>query len=362
MIPRPVEAHAHVPVDLERSPGPWVPPGLGPTYVQLLLLCVALLFCVLLHVVRSLRLSTVDTSSTSPSCELTVEDKELCEPQQDDHSLEKSIQPSHSTTEPARGWWWVDALLGRDGGEDEATAAAARSMVIQTHQQLIWPVQNDPDVRGHKNPIPYYRPQQQKPPISMAKLIMSRHVRSSHFVFPTLRLIIFSTNSPGSSASTTTVTTETHCHHGDDNTATLTTPLPTSLVLCIKSYDHLRTPTLDCAPSVPPSSAFVLVFCPRGDCKPVWNRFAIFRSRSIISHCRYFIHYTFPGISLLTASVIPLITFGPVSILNFPRYSSVVTQWILLPLLFVRLFLFLRFSPYPFYSANDSVIFSSSPH
>jgi hypothetical protein len=182
MIPRPVEAHAHVPVDFEHSSGPWVPPEFRPTYVQLLLLCVVLMFCVLLHVVRSLRLSRVDASSTSSSCGLTIGDKELCEPQEDDQSPEKSIQQSRSANEPTRGWWWVDALLGRDGEEDEATASAARSMVIHTHQQLVWPVQNDPEIRGHKNPMPYYQPRQQKPPISMAKLIMSRHVRSSHLV------------------------------------------------------------------------------------------------------------------------------------------------------------------------------------
>jgi len=178
MIPRQVEVRAHVPVDFERSSGPWTPPEFHPAYVQLLLLCAAFLFCLMLHVVRSLRLPKAGT--TSASCGLAIGGKELCESQEESQLSEKSAPQSLPTTAPRRGWWWVDALLGRDTEEEEAIASAARSIVIETHRQLVWPVQNDPGARGYGNSIPYYQPRQQRPPISMAKLIMSRHVRSSH--------------------------------------------------------------------------------------------------------------------------------------------------------------------------------------
>ncbi|KAF9781102.1 hypothetical protein BJ322DRAFT_1079055 [Thelephora terrestris] len=173
MIPRPVEAHIHGSVDFERSSGPWIPAGFRPTYVQLSLLCAALVFCVLLHVVRSLCFSRAKTSSTSSS--LTVGDKEFCEPQEEGQPSEKSAPHSLSASAPGRGWWWVDALLGRDVEEDEAAANAARSMVFQNHNRLVWPVQNDPEARGYKNSTPCYQPREPRPPISMAKLIMSRH-------------------------------------------------------------------------------------------------------------------------------------------------------------------------------------------
>ncbi|KAF9648243.1 hypothetical protein BDM02DRAFT_2332632 [Thelephora ganbajun] len=175
MIPRPVEVYAHVPVNFERSSGPWTSTEFRPTYVHLLSLCAALLFCLLLHVVRSLRLSGAGTSPTSSSCGLAVGDKELCEPPEESQLLEKSAPQSLSGSVPRRGWWWVDALLGRDAEEEEAVANAAHSMVVHTHHQLAWPVQDDPVLQGHRNSILYYQPRQQRPPISMAKLIMSRH-------------------------------------------------------------------------------------------------------------------------------------------------------------------------------------------
>lgn len=177
MIPPPVEEHPYISVDFERSSGPWTPPELCPTYVQLLSLCAALLFCLLLHVVRSLRLSRAGISSTSSSSGLTVGDKELCQPQEEGKLSEKLAPQSSSESAPGRGWWWVDALLGRDAEEDEAVANAAHSMVIQTHHQLVWPGQNNLGVEGDKNSIPYYQPRQQRQPISMAKLIMSRHAQ-----------------------------------------------------------------------------------------------------------------------------------------------------------------------------------------
>lgn len=180
MTPPPVEVRTHVPVDLERSSSLWTPTGFHVTYVQLLSLCAAVLFCLLLHVVRSLRHSRAGTHSTSSSCGLATEDKELCELQEQNQLAEKSPSEPSSAGAPRRGWWWVDVLLGRDAEEEEAVVNAARSMVLQTHHQLVWPVQNDPGVRGYRNPISYYQPRQQRPPISMAKLIMSRHVRSSH--------------------------------------------------------------------------------------------------------------------------------------------------------------------------------------
>jgi len=175
MIPRQAEVHAHVPVDFGRSPGPWIPTGLHSTYVQLLLLCVALLFCLMLHVVRSLCLSRAGATSTSSSCGLAIGDKEICEPREENQVSEKSAPQSFPAGAPRRGWWWVDALLGRDSEEEEAAANAARSMIIQTHHQLVWPVQDDPGVREYRSSIPYYQLRQQRPPISMAKLIMSRH-------------------------------------------------------------------------------------------------------------------------------------------------------------------------------------------
>lgn len=180
MTPPPVEVRTHVPIDLERSSGLWTPTDFHPTYVQLLSLCAALLFCLLLHVVRSLRLPRAGTSPTSSSCGLAVGDKALCEPQEQNQLAEKSTSQSSSASAPRR-WWWVDVLVGRDTEEEEAVANAARSMVIQSHHQLVWPVQkNEPRVRGYRSPIPYHQPRQQRPPISMAKLIMSRHVRTSH--------------------------------------------------------------------------------------------------------------------------------------------------------------------------------------
>lgn len=180
MTPPPVEVRAHVSIDFERSSGLWKPTEFRPTYVQLLSLCAVFLFCLLLHVLRSMRLSRVGTNSTSSSCGLAVGDKGLCEPQEQAQLAEKSTLQSLSAGAPRRGWWWVDALLGRDSEEEEAVANAARSTVIQAHHQLVWSVHNDLEVHGYRNPIPYYQPRQQRPPISMAKLIMSRHVRSSH--------------------------------------------------------------------------------------------------------------------------------------------------------------------------------------
>lgn len=180
MTPPPVEVRTHVPVDLERSSDLWTPTAFHLTYVQLLSLCAAVLFCLSVHVVRSLRHSRAGTHSTSSSFGLAVGDKELCEPREQNQLAEKSASQPLSTGGPRRGWWWVDVLLGKDAEEEEAVANAARSMVLQTHHQLVWPVQNDPGVRGYRNSIPYYQPRQQRPPISMAKLIMSRHVRSSH--------------------------------------------------------------------------------------------------------------------------------------------------------------------------------------
>ena len=182
MIPRPVEVRAHAPADFERSSGPWTLAGFLPTYVQLLLLCAAFLLCLLLHVARSLRLHKTGAGSTSSTSGLTVGDKEFCEPREESQLSEKSIPQSPPESAPKRGWWWVDALLGRDAEEEDTLTNAARSMVIQTHQQLVWPVQNNPGVQGYGNPIPYYQPRQQRPPISMAKLIMSRHVRFSHSI------------------------------------------------------------------------------------------------------------------------------------------------------------------------------------
>lgn len=176
MIPPLVEAYEHAPVDLERSSGSWIPTEFFPTYVQLLLICAVLLFGVLLHVLRCLRHSRAGTSS---SCRLAVGDKELCEPQKEYQLSEKSAPQSSSASAPGRGWWWVDALLGRDA-EEEAVVNAACSMVIQTHRQLACPEQNDLELQGYKDSITYYRPQEPRRPISMAKLIMSRHVRSSH--------------------------------------------------------------------------------------------------------------------------------------------------------------------------------------
>lgn len=182
MIPRPVEAHEHAPVDSERSPGSWILTEFHPTYVQLLLLCAVLFFLVLVHVLRSFRLSRAGTGCTLPSCRLTVEDKELYEHQNEYQLSEKSAPQSSSESAPGRGYWWVDALLGRDV-EEEAIANAARSMVIETHHQLAFPVQNDPELQGYKDSILYHPPRQQRPPISMAKLIMSRHVRSPRIPF-----------------------------------------------------------------------------------------------------------------------------------------------------------------------------------
>ena len=180
MIPPPVEARPHTSVGFERSSGPSIPLQFRLTYVQLLFLCAVLLFCMLLHVVRTLCLSRADPSSTSPSCAFTVGGKQLCEPQEEGHLSEKSmLQPSPANA-PGRGWWWVDALLGRDTEEDEAVSDVARSMVIQTQQQLVWPLPSDHELRGYKNSIPFNHQRQQRPPISMAKLIMSRHVRPSH--------------------------------------------------------------------------------------------------------------------------------------------------------------------------------------
>jgi len=180
MIPPPVEVHTHVPVDFGRSSGRWTPVGFRPTYVQLLSLCAALLFCLLLYVVRSLRLARAGITSTSSSCGLAVDDKESCEPREENQVSEKSAPQPSSATAPRKGWWWwVDALLGRDAEEEEAVANAARSMVAQTHHQLVWPTQIDSGVLGNSNSIPCYQPRQ-RPPVSMAKLIMSRHVRPSH--------------------------------------------------------------------------------------------------------------------------------------------------------------------------------------
>lgn len=180
MIPPPVKAHEHVPLDLERSSGSWLPTGIRPTYVQVLLLCAVLLFCLLARVLKSLRLSSrADTSTTLSSCRSTIGDKELCEPQKECQLSEKSAVQSSPASAPERGWWWVDALLGRDADE-EAAASAAHSMVTQTHNQLVSHVQNDPELQGYKDTIPFPQLRQQRPPISMAKLIMSRHVRSSH--------------------------------------------------------------------------------------------------------------------------------------------------------------------------------------
>lgn len=182
MIPRPVESHPHRPVDFERSSGPWIPTEFRPTCAQLLLLCVALLFCVLLHVVRSLRRSRADASSIPSSCGLTIGDQQLCEPREEGQSSEKLTLQLQPASAPGRGWSWVDALLGRDSEEDEAVAKAARSMVTQTHSQLILSVHNDLEAREYKNPIPCYQERPERPPISMAKLIMSRHVRPSHSI------------------------------------------------------------------------------------------------------------------------------------------------------------------------------------
>ena len=188
MIPRPVELRTQPSVDFERSSGPWSPAEFRLTYVQLLSLCGVLLFCLLLHVVRSLRLHRAVTGSASSSCRLVVGDKELCAPLEESQPLEKPASQSLSESAPSGGWRWVDALLGRDAEEEEAVVNAARSMIIQTHRQLVWPVQNDPVAGVYKNSTPYQQrhqqqqqqQQQQRPPVSMAKLIMSRHVRSSH--------------------------------------------------------------------------------------------------------------------------------------------------------------------------------------
>jgi len=176
MIPRPVEVHAQVPVDFGRSSGHWTPAGFRLTYVQLLSLCAVLLFCLLLHVVRSLRLSRTGITTTPSWCGSAVGDKESCEPREENQTSEKSAPQPSSASAPRRGWWWVDALLGRDAEEEEAVANAARSMVVQTHHQLVWPAQIDSGVQGYRDSIPYYQPRQ-RPPVSMAKLIMSRHVR-----------------------------------------------------------------------------------------------------------------------------------------------------------------------------------------
>ena len=192
MIPRPVELRAQVSVDFEHSSGPWSPTEFRLTYVQLLSLCSVLLFCLLLHVVRSLRLRRTVTGSASSSCRSVVGDKELCAPLEESQPSEKSASPPSSESAPSGSWRWVDALLGRDAEEEEAVVNAARSMINQTHHQLAWSVQNDPAAGGYKNSTPYQQRQQQqqqqqqrqqqqpRPPISMAKLIMSRHVRSSH--------------------------------------------------------------------------------------------------------------------------------------------------------------------------------------
>lgn len=274
MIPRPVEAHEHVPVvDLERSSGPWIPTEFPSIYVQLLLLCAVLLLFVFLHVLRYLRFSRADAGSSLPSCGLIVGDKEFCQPQKEYQLSEKSAPQSLSAAAPGRGWWWVDALLGRDAEEEDVASGA--------HRQLDRPVQNDPELQGYKDSIPYNQPRQQRPPISMAKLIMSRHVRSSHIPFDIsvtdlschfflpMHNRLNRLDDHGHRLNLRRRLRRRHSHTHD--------PPPDSPRLACKSYDYAGA--LELGPSChkgalwiyaqyPSLICFRACFCPRGDCYP----------------------------------------------------------------------------------------------
>jgi len=170
MIGRPTEGRGHVfNVDLGNYDD--LTPTLHFTLLQLLSLVSVLLLLLLIYGLRSLRLKL---SSLGRLC-----DKEALGTK----SSTKEVERVGFLKDEKRSWWWIEAVVGTDEEERpqlDGHATATSHTYADGAKLARWSFQNAQQslVRAQQTmsqgqPMPTLR--QQPPPLSMAKLIMSRH-------------------------------------------------------------------------------------------------------------------------------------------------------------------------------------------
>lgn len=160
MIGRYMDGRGHMPVDFDYDD---LRPTLHLTLLQLLSLFAVLSLLLLIYGLRSLRVKL--------SLLGRVGDKEALGTKH----VAKQTEQDFGNTDEKRSWWWIDAVVGTD--EEERVQVvdehADTSRYVDGTQLARWSSRQS---QSHVQPIPM-RPQA-PPPVSMAKLIMSRHVRS----------------------------------------------------------------------------------------------------------------------------------------------------------------------------------------
>lgn len=165
MIGRYMDARGHMPVEFDYDD---LRPTLHLTLLQLLSLFAVLSLILLIYGLRSLRLKLSLLGRAG--------DKEALGTKSSTQETEKDI----GNTDEKRNWWWIDAVVGTDEEErvqvdddtDSSRYADGAKLTRWSSRQSHSNVQTTQ--LAHSIPM---RPQT-PPPVSMAKLIMSRHVRS----------------------------------------------------------------------------------------------------------------------------------------------------------------------------------------
>lgn len=156
-------------VDLGNYDG--ISPTLQPTLLQLLSLLSVLLLLLLIYGLRSLRLKL--------SLLGRVGDKEALGTK----GRTKEADKVGFLQNEKRSWWLIEAVVGNDEEErvqvDGHSTSNSRGGYVDCTQSARWSFQNPQLSLAHvqstiqRQPIPVLR--QHPPPLSMAKLIMSRH-------------------------------------------------------------------------------------------------------------------------------------------------------------------------------------------
>jgi len=172
MIGRPVEVHGHLlinPLTLDFGDYDDLRPTLHLTLLQLLSLFSILFLLLLVYGLRCLRLKLSSLGRFA--------DKEALGSKIATNQIDKGS--TQLVNEGNKGWWWIDAVVGKD--EDERVQVDERAVTPRQYPHgtrlARWSFralqQPDPHVQTiqYQQTIPIHVP----PPISMAKLIMSRH-------------------------------------------------------------------------------------------------------------------------------------------------------------------------------------------
>jgi len=164
MIGRYMDSRGHMPVEFDYDD---LRPTLHLTVLQLLSLFAVLSLILLIYGLRSLRLKLSLLGRAG--------DKEALETKSSKQETEK-----HAGNSEKRNWWWIDAVVGTDEEErvqvvddtDSSHYADGAKLTRWSSRQSQSYVQTTQ--LAHSIPM---RPQT-PPPVSMAKLIMSRHAHA----------------------------------------------------------------------------------------------------------------------------------------------------------------------------------------